>query len=250
MAAGFTLIEILVVMVIIGVLASLVVVNLTGRRVSDELETESDRLAQLFKLASEEAELQGQQIGWRYGKNGYEFLIANGPQWTPIQSGEFRPRTLPGPLEQRLTVEGHVVKPVALDGQNSSASSNTDSKSSSDSHSSSSSGADSGSSSSSGADKDGVSTAQIAAAASSVLSNGSSSGTGSSGSGGYGESSNSDDDSQSKIKGVEPQVLFLSSGEVTPFSLDLLAPSEPFRQRLEINLLGQIKRSRVAEKDA
>lgn len=241
--AGFTLIEILVVMVIIGVLASLVVVNLTGRRVSDELQTESDRLAQLFKLASEEAELQGQQIGWRYGKNGYQFLMANGPQWTPIESGEFRPRTLPGPLEQRLTVEGHVVKPVSLDAQNSGTTSGTDGGSSSGN-------SQTDSSSSSGADKDGVSTAQIAAAASSVLSNGGSSGSGSSGSGGYGESSNSDDDSQSKIKGVEPQVLFLSSGEVTPFSLDLLAPSEPFRQRLEINLLGQIKRSRVAEKDA
>src|SRR5438876_1062952 len=57
-SAGFTLIEIMVVVVIIGVVAALMVLSftLTGR--DRELEKESDRLFALFTYAREQAELQ------------------------------------------------------------------------------------------------------------------------------------------------------------------------------------------------
>jgi len=73
-ACGFTLIEILVVVVIIGVLTAGIVlsVNITGR--DRELEKESDRLLALFNYAREQAELQTREFGVMFQDDGYEFL--------------------------------------------------------------------------------------------------------------------------------------------------------------------------------
>src|SRR5439155_20064148 len=73
-SAGFTLIEIMVVVVIIGVVAALMVLSftLTGR--DRELEKESDRLFALFTYAREQAELQTREYGVLFQDDGYEFL--------------------------------------------------------------------------------------------------------------------------------------------------------------------------------
>ncbi len=62
-AAGFTLIEILVVVLIIGLISAgmLLSMSLTGR--DRELEKESDRLLALFTYAREQAELQTREYG-------------------------------------------------------------------------------------------------------------------------------------------------------------------------------------------
>src|SRR5882724_12018664 len=72
--AGFTLIEILVVVLIIGVVSAgvLLSVSLTGR--DRELEKESDRLLALFTYAREQAELQTREYGVLFQDDGYEFL--------------------------------------------------------------------------------------------------------------------------------------------------------------------------------
>lgn len=44
---------------------------------------------------------------------------------------------------------------------------------------------------------------------------------------------------------VAPQVLFLSSGEITPFAVELSAPQLDIRYRINGNLLGQLELSRV-----
>ena len=72
--AGFTLIEILVVCLIIGIVVAGVVlsVNLTGR--DRELEKESRRLYTLVDYAREQAELQTREFGVMFTDDGYEFL--------------------------------------------------------------------------------------------------------------------------------------------------------------------------------
>src|SRR5258708_2669314 len=73
-AAGFTLIEILVVVLIIGLISAgmLLSMSLTGR--DRELEKESDRLLALFTYAREQAELQTREYGVLFEDDGYEFL--------------------------------------------------------------------------------------------------------------------------------------------------------------------------------
>ena len=72
---GFTLVEILVVVAIIGVIAAgiLLSVSLTGR--DHELEKEGDRLYALLNYAREQAELQTREYGVLFDDDGYEFLV-------------------------------------------------------------------------------------------------------------------------------------------------------------------------------
>ena len=113
-AAGFTLIEILVVVAIIGVIAAgvLLSVSLTGR--DRELEQEGDRLQALFTYAREQAELQTREYGVLFEDGGYEFLAydARRDNWRGVfEDDALAARKLPEGLDVRLTVEG---RPVVL----------------------------------------------------------------------------------------------------------------------------------------
>jgi len=111
-AAGFTLIEILVVVLIIGIIITFAALSLGNRALDSQLDNEGERLHQLFALAVEDAEVQGLELGWRYSSDGYEFLVLNqGSGWQPFESGPLRERPLPGPLYIDLSVEGRTVPP-------------------------------------------------------------------------------------------------------------------------------------------
>jgi len=113
-SAGFTLIEIMVVVVIIGVVAALIVLSftLTGR--DRELEKESDRLFALFTYAREQAELQTREYGVLFQDDGYEFLTYDVRRaiWRGVPDDEaLVARRLPEGLGVKLTVEA---RPVVL----------------------------------------------------------------------------------------------------------------------------------------
>lgn len=112
-AGGFTLLEILVVVVIVGVLASFAVLSIGSRALDDRLDTEARRLQELIALAADEAVLQGAELGFIHTPDGYAFLALKDGQWLPLEdAGALRGRALAEPFYLELRVEGRPVKPV------------------------------------------------------------------------------------------------------------------------------------------
>jgi general secretion pathway protein H len=115
-AGGFTLLEIMVVAMIIGVLASFAVLSIGSRALDDRMETEARRLQELLTLAADEAVLQGAELGFIQTTDGYAFLALKDGQWLPLDDvGALRARPLAEPFFLRLRVEGRPVKPVPED---------------------------------------------------------------------------------------------------------------------------------------
>jgi type II secretion system protein H len=111
---GFTLIEIMIVVVIIGVISAAVLlsVNLTGR--DKDLDKESDRLLTLVNYAREQAEMQTREFGVVVHDDGYQFVAYDTRRglWREIYEDEvLRQRKLPEGLDFKLMVDA---RPVVL----------------------------------------------------------------------------------------------------------------------------------------
>jgi len=102
---GFTLLEVLVVMVIIGVVLSFAVLSFKGDDKS--LEQEARRLQALIALASQEAVLQSKELAMEFSSDGYDFVAFDGKQWQPIADDDvLRARKLPKDLVIDYQAEG------------------------------------------------------------------------------------------------------------------------------------------------
>lgn len=112
---GFTLIEILVVLVIMGVMLGLVAVNF-GMDARQQLQQEGHRLALLMSHASSLARTTGQAVAWLPSKQGYTFSQRSSKQndWEVINNDStLRPRVLPESMRiSNIHIAG---KPAKLD---------------------------------------------------------------------------------------------------------------------------------------
>ncbi len=164
---GFTLIELLVVVFIIGITAGFAVIAISGRAVDDRLENEARRLEQLLRLASEEAVIQGIEVGFLTDGTSYTFLELGEQGWSGYpDEGPLRPRDLPEGMELTLAVDEFDLPPAQK------------------------------------AKKDG------------------------------------DAEEENELT---PQIYFLSSGELSPFDLELIAEGARRRYRLTAKLTGEIE---------
>jgi general secretion pathway protein H len=113
---GFTLLEILVVIVIIGVMVSMVTLSVGVLGADREAEEETRRFWAVLRQAREEAELQAIDLAVFIGTSDYEFLRfdTRRNEWQPVVDDKlYAQRTLPEGLRFRLWMEGReiVLKP-------------------------------------------------------------------------------------------------------------------------------------------
>ena len=108
---GFTLMELLVVLVIIGVVTggALLSFGLLGQ--DRRLTEEADRLAALLDLAGDRAELEVRDYGLRLRADGYEFMVWEPRMraWRTIVDDALRPRRWPTGVGAELDVDGRRV---------------------------------------------------------------------------------------------------------------------------------------------
>jgi len=103
---GFTLIEIMVVMAIMGIMLSFGMFAFGDGGLSDKLEQESQRLYGLIKLAQEESILQSKELALELERDGYVFKEFSDDEWVDITSDKlFRKRSLTAGIELSLKVE-------------------------------------------------------------------------------------------------------------------------------------------------
>ncbi|MCO6059444.1 type II secretion system minor pseudopilin GspH [Pseudomonas sp. MOB-449] len=109
-SAGFTLIEVLVVMVVIGCLAGLAVISSGIAGPSRELSYEAERLAGLIGALADEAVLDNREYGLRIERDGYQvfFYDETSSRWQALSDDA---RQLPEWAELSIELDG---EPLAL----------------------------------------------------------------------------------------------------------------------------------------
>ncbi len=109
---GFTLIEILVVVVIIAVMVSAVVLSIGVAGDDRELDGETEQFTRAAEVALEQAQLEGRDYGFRFAQEGWEVLRFDGRTgaWRAVSGDRLlENHPLPEGLVQRLEVEGRII---------------------------------------------------------------------------------------------------------------------------------------------
>lgn len=105
--SGFTLLEILLVIVLIGILASAVVLNFDGDTAEEQVDKEVTRFQQVFQFIAETAQLRQQEWGVVVAENDYAFVYFADGSWQWVQQPEVaKPHRLPEGIQLQLEIEG------------------------------------------------------------------------------------------------------------------------------------------------
>lgn len=90
---GFTLVELLVVIVIISIMLGYLVVSIGSDGPDKLLKNEANRISTLIQMASEQALLQRNELGLYIGEEQYQFFQLRDGEWAPLSDIIFRERT-------------------------------------------------------------------------------------------------------------------------------------------------------------
>jgi len=116
MARGFTLLEMLVVLVVASIMLSVVTLNLMPSA-QTVLREESQRLALLMENGAMSSQAGGQPLAWSGTGNSYRFWMRNKEgEWVRIERDNLlHPRNLPEAVHiGDVSFNGHRIEPGAL----------------------------------------------------------------------------------------------------------------------------------------
>lgn len=103
---GFTLLELLVVVVIVAILFTYTTLAIRSDSAEDIIKKEAQRMERLVQLALEESILRGEEYGLEIYLDGYRFLRRTEAQWEPISNDKIlRERELPNDMEIEFRLE-------------------------------------------------------------------------------------------------------------------------------------------------
>ena len=111
---GFTLLEIMIVVVTISILSSFLIVSLQGRDKTIQFENEAKRLNHVMVLAREEAILNSDILGVRFRKNCYSLMLRKNNEWKAYNDRVFGPHEIPHGIEFELFIND-VITPLPRD---------------------------------------------------------------------------------------------------------------------------------------
>ena len=106
-ARGFTMIELMVVILLVGLLVSFAVLSVGGPSARDIQHEEARRILARMDLAREEAVMQARSLGVRFERDGYLFYGIGEGQWRMLeQGGLLDPRELPEAVAVEVEIDG------------------------------------------------------------------------------------------------------------------------------------------------
>lgn len=120
---GFTLIEVMLVVVIIGFMAAMATLAIGGNQ-HRSFQNDVQRLQQLLKLAQDQARFEQRNLGFRLTDEGYEFMkytLAT-REWNTIENKQLRPRKFELVTQSELKINGVA---LSLDAQKETSRSET-----------------------------------------------------------------------------------------------------------------------------
>lgn len=113
---GFTLLEVLLVVVLVGIISSIAMLGLSAGGDERRLRNESDRLSTLLLQVASEAVMQNQEYGLRLTDTGYLFLCLDEvkQRWQACAGdASLKEHTMPEGMEVHLLRDSNLKLPLA-----------------------------------------------------------------------------------------------------------------------------------------